>query len=155
MVRHVVRTTSTAAAWILLSSILLSLQLLHGTHCFVVVPAGHHRSSHSSVAATSEISSLHRSVSALGVSTDVNQDTIISPFDNENNNHSGDDVDSKNDSGTAGGGSTGKIEGPLELTWENVELVLDEMRPFLIQDGGNVAVKEIDGPVVRLELQVS
>ena len=34
-------------------------------------------------------------------------------------------------------------------------MVLDEMRPFLIQDGGNVAVSEIDGPVVRLELQVS
>ena len=42
----------------------------------------------------------------------------------------------------------------LELTYENVELVLDEMRPYLIQDGGNVAIAEIDGPVVRLELQV-
>ena len=47
------------------------------------------------------------------------------------------------------------IDGPLDLTWENVEAVLDEMRPYLIQDGGNVAIKEIDGPVVRLELQVS
>ena len=42
----------------------------------------------------------------------------------------------------------------LELTHDNVELVLDEMRPYLIQDGGNVAIAEIDGPVVRLELQV-
>lgn len=42
----------------------------------------------------------------------------------------------------------------LELTYDNVELVLDEMRPYLIQDGGNVAIAEIDGPVVRLELQV-
>lgn len=42
----------------------------------------------------------------------------------------------------------------LELTEENVELVLDEMRPYLIQDGGNVAIAEIDGPIVRLELQV-
>jgi len=41
----------------------------------------------------------------------------------------------------------------LELTWENVELVLEEMRPYLIADGGNVAISEIDGPVVRLELQ--
>jgi lysyl-tRNA synthetase class 2 len=41
----------------------------------------------------------------------------------------------------------------LELTEANVELVLDEMRPYLIQDGGNVAIAEIDGPVVRLELQ--
>jgi Fe-S cluster biogenesis protein NfuA len=30
---------------------------------------------------------------------------------------------------------------------------LDEMRGFLIQDGGNVIISEIDGPVVRLELQ--
>lgn len=45
------------------------------------------------------------------------------------------------------------LEGPLDLTWENVEAVLDEMRHFLIQDGGNVAITEIDGPVVRLELQ--
>ena len=42
----------------------------------------------------------------------------------------------------------------LELTEENVEKVLDEMRPYLIQDGGNVAIAEIDGPVVKLELQV-
>jgi len=32
-------------------------------------------------------------------------------------------------------------------------MVLEEMRPYLIQDGGNVAIAEIDGPVVRLELQ--
>jgi len=45
------------------------------------------------------------------------------------------------------------LEGPLELTWENVDAVLDEMRHYLINDGGNVAITEIDGPVVRLELQ--
>ena len=49
--------------------------------------------------------------------------------------------------------SSSDDKGPLELTEENVELVLDGMRPFLIQDGGNVALTEIDGPVVRLELQ--
>jgi len=42
---------------------------------------------------------------------------------------------------------------PLDLTWDNVDMVLDEMRPYLLQDGGNVAISEIDGPVVRLELQ--
>jgi hypothetical protein len=42
----------------------------------------------------------------------------------------------------------------LDLTLENVEAVLDELRPYLIQDGGNVVVTEIDGPVVKLELQV-
>ena len=41
----------------------------------------------------------------------------------------------------------------LELTMENVELVLDDMRPYLLADGGNVAVRGIDGGVVELELQ--
>jgi len=46
-----------------------------------------------------------------------------------------------------------KLVGPLPLTWENVELVLDEMRPFLQADGGNVALRDIDGATVVLELQ--
>ncbi|KAJ8767731.1 hypothetical protein K2173_020671 [Erythroxylum novogranatense] len=41
----------------------------------------------------------------------------------------------------------------LPLTAENVERVLDEVRPYLIADGGNVALHEIDGNVVRLKLQ--
>lgn len=41
----------------------------------------------------------------------------------------------------------------LALTEENVEKALDEMRPFLISDGGNVELVEIDGPVVKLRLQ--
>jgi len=41
---------------------------------------------------------------------------------------------------------------PLDLTLENVEAVLDTMRPYLQADGGNVKVIDIDGPVVRLEL---
>ncbi|KAB1670803.1 hypothetical protein [Gossypium barbadense] len=41
----------------------------------------------------------------------------------------------------------------LPLTAENVENVLDEVRPYLIADGGNVALHEIDGNVVRLKLQ--
>lgn len=67
--------------------------------------------------------------------------TIVSPFDVDS------DVDLPS-----------KVQdvdqGPLPLTWDNVELVLDGMRHFLIQDGGNVKITEIDGPVVRLELQV-
>ncbi|KAK2665672.1 hypothetical protein Ddye_004246 [Dipteronia dyeriana] len=39
------------------------------------------------------------------------------------------------------------------LTAENVESVLDEVRPYLIADGGNVALHEIDGNIVRLKLQ--
>lgn len=41
----------------------------------------------------------------------------------------------------------------LALTRDNVETVLDEMRPYLISDGGNVELVEIDGPVVKLRLQ--
>ncbi|XP_008807667.2 nifU-like protein 2, chloroplastic [Phoenix dactylifera] len=41
----------------------------------------------------------------------------------------------------------------LPLTAENVESILDEVRPYLIADGGNVALHEIDGNVVRLKLQ--
>jgi Fe-S cluster biogenesis protein NfuA len=41
----------------------------------------------------------------------------------------------------------------LELTNDNVEKVLDEMRPYLMADGGNVELVDIDGPVVKLRLQ--
>jgi Fe-S cluster biogenesis protein NfuA len=41
----------------------------------------------------------------------------------------------------------------LALTPQNVETVLDEMRPYLISDGGNVELVEIDGPIVKLRLQ--
>ena len=41
----------------------------------------------------------------------------------------------------------------MELTIANVETVLDELRPYLMSDGGNVEVVELDGPVVKLRLQ--
>ncbi|CAN8325956.1 unnamed protein product [Cochlearia groenlandica] len=41
----------------------------------------------------------------------------------------------------------------MPLTEENVEIVLDEVRPSLMADGGNVALHEIDGLVVVLKLQ--
>ena len=44
--------------------------------------------------------------------------------------------------------SSGAGQGPLALTYENVELVLEEMRPYLMADGGNVALREIDGATV-------
>lgn len=40
----------------------------------------------------------------------------------------------------------------LALTPENVEKVLDELRPYLIADGGNVELTEIEGPIVKLRL---
>jgi lysyl-tRNA synthetase class 2 len=63
------------------------------------------------------------------------EEDIISPFDSDVNT------------------STSADSEFLELTWENVEKVLDEMRPYLIQDGGNVSIADIDGPVVRLQLE--
>ncbi|MGF1497883.1 MAG: NifU family protein [Elainellaceae cyanobacterium] len=41
----------------------------------------------------------------------------------------------------------------MELTPANVETVLDELRPYLMADGGNVELVELDGPIVRLRLQ--
>jgi Fe-S cluster biogenesis protein NfuA len=41
----------------------------------------------------------------------------------------------------------------MELTLQNVETVLDELRPYLMADGGNVEVVELDGPIVKLRLQ--
>ncbi|MEO0406550.1 MAG: NifU family protein [Cyanobacteria bacterium P01_A01_bin.135] len=41
----------------------------------------------------------------------------------------------------------------MELTNDNVETVLDELRPYLIADGGNVELVDIDGPIVKLRLQ--
>jgi lysyl-tRNA synthetase class 2 len=60
---------------------------------------------------------------------------------------------------TPGGPSVGDLArlsalmGTLPLTPENVEAVLEEMRPYLMADGGNVALREIDGGTVVLELQ--
>jgi hypothetical protein len=88
--------------------------------------------------------------SSFTTATKSTNDPIISPFDTTAESNEGNEAIS-----AASATTTEKLEGPLELTWENVEKVLDEMRPFLIQDGGNVAISEIDGPVVRLELQVS
>jgi Fe-S cluster biogenesis protein NfuA len=41
----------------------------------------------------------------------------------------------------------------LDLSIENVESVLDQLRPYLMADGGNVELVELDGPVVKLRLQ--
>jgi len=93
---------------------------------------------------------VHRQSTLLSTRTSRLFDTIVSPFDN-----------SGSGSGTGEGSNNEQVatlpnmseKEPLELTWDNVEMVLDEMRPYLIQDGGNVVISDIDGPVVLLELQ--
>ena len=58
---------------------------------------------------------------------------VISPFADrlEDDDDEGDDPD---DFGAA---NPTKAGGTYELTLENVEMILDEMRPYLISDGGN------------------
>ena len=80
--------------------------------------------------------------------------TIVSPFDNADDTTADSSSTSTTTTTTAGYNPLPTNDEPLELTWENVDMVLEEMRPYLLQDGGNVAISEIDGPVVRLELQV-
>ncbi|KAJ0250103.1 NifU-like protein 1 [Hirschfeldia incana] len=41
----------------------------------------------------------------------------------------------------------------FELTPQNVDLVLEDVRPFLISDGGNVDVVSVEDGVVSLKLQ--
>jgi Fe-S cluster biogenesis protein NfuA len=50
-------------------------------------------------------------------------------------------------------GTEAAINDPRALTVENVERVLDELRPYLMADGGNVEIVEIDGPTVKVRLQ--
>ncbi|MGD1863113.1 MAG: NifU family protein [Phormidesmis sp.] len=40
----------------------------------------------------------------------------------------------------------------MALTEPNVEKILDELRPYLLADGGNVELVELDGPIVKLRL---
>ena len=49
--------------------------------------------------------------------------------------------------------SPAAVSDPHALTIENVERTLDELRPYLMADGGNVEVVEIDGPIVKVRLQ--
>lgn len=91
--------------------------------------------------------SLHNQNTRCATKLSMTDDNIISPFD------SSADEDGEGGVSTATYTPLPSDDEPLDLTWENVDLVLEEMRPYLIQDGGNVAISEIDGPIVRLELQ--
>jgi Fe-S cluster biogenesis protein NfuA len=88
------------------------------------------------------------------LSSSADPSVIVSPFDESRNAEGGSSGSSSTaTTTTATSDGFGATSGPLDLTWENVELVLDEMRPYLIQDGGNVKIADIDGPVVRLQLE--
>jgi Fe-S cluster biogenesis protein NfuA len=70
------------------------------------------------------------------------ENEIISPFA-ETSNGVSDQADSHSDAG------------PLEFTAANVDKVLDEVRPYLIADGGNVSIERVDeeGKIVYLKLE--
>ena len=95
------------------------------------------------------------SLSALQMTTEDEDGNIVSPFAAGGASTDSDDA---LDAAVATLDTPDVLPPPsddelLELTFENVDLVLDEMRPYLIQDGGNVRIQEIDGPVVRLQLE--
>lgn len=50
-------------------------------------------------------------------------------------------------------GESAEGEAP-DLTPEAVDAALDEVRPYLIADGGNVEVARVDDGIVYLRLQV-
>jgi Fe-S cluster biogenesis protein NfuA len=66
------------------------------------------------------------------IDDDVDDDTIISPFDK-----------SSSEATTLPHASSSDTS-PLEFTAENVDAVLNEVRPYLIADGGNVSVERVD-----------
>ena len=82
------------------------------------------------------------SISSRSIPTFVLYDQIVSPFD-----------EADGGSGPSTTTTAGDDDEFLDLTYDNVEMVLDTMRDYLIQDGGNVVIGEIDGPIVKLELQ--
>ena len=72
------------------------------------------------------------STAATASVSDNDDSNIISPFESETS------------SSTPVSNNNIEQEGPLELNKENVDKVLDEVRPYLISDGGNVSVHNVD-----------
>jgi Fe-S cluster biogenesis protein NfuA len=62
-------------------------------------------------------------------------------------------VDTSTAGTAAGTAPAAENADPRALTLANVERALDELRPYLMADGGNVEVVEIDGPIVKVRLQ--
>ncbi|KAL7449711.1 hypothetical protein ACHAWC_001751 [Mediolabrus comicus] len=72
------------------------------------------------------------SVDSAAAAASDDDSNIISPFESEPS------------SSTPASKNNIEQEGPLELNKENVDKVLDEVRPYLISDGGNVSVQNVD-----------
>ncbi|XP_002968899.2 uncharacterized protein LOC9651475 [Selaginella moellendorffii] len=77
--------------------------------------------------------------SSSDASSSTSSREVVSPFE------------SSNTSSTAGSGLYSTET--YDFTAENVDKVLDEVRPYLVADGGNVAVVSVADGTVSLELQ--
>lgn len=129
--------------------VLLGLAAVKVTTTSAFLPTAHHFNSRRTAAVAA---------SATKMTTEDEDGNIISPFSAESSSSSSSPEDALNAAVATLDGGDGSLPPPqadelLELTWENVDLVLEGMRPFLIQDGGNVRIDEIDGPVVKLQLE--
>lgn len=61
---------------------------------------------------------------------------------------------SNSGSGAVGPSSPGLYSAQkFDLTVKNVDLVLEDVRPYLIADGGNVDVVSVEDGIVSLQLQ--
>lgn len=72
-------------------------------------------------------------------SDDVDAANVVSPFEQE---------------ASAASSGTENEEGSLAFTAANVDKVLDEVRPYLIADGGNVSVERIDEATKNVYLKL-
>eukprot|EP00977_Amphora_coffeiformis_P019830 scaffold7485_cov176-Amphora_coffeaeformis.AAC.17 len=78
-------------------------------------------------------------------STDATQtDTVVSPFDEESSSSSEPQLSSAVTLDSAG----------LEMNEQTVDAVLEEVRPYLISDGGNVSVKGVNVETKTVYLQL-
>jgi Fe-S cluster biogenesis protein NfuA len=116
-------------------NLILSCSILTSTQAFTISTPSTSASASASISSPLATSSYHYSHSSNKntILHETTEDAVVSPFEEGATNEDGKEL--------------------LELTWDNVDMVLDDMRPYLIQDGGNVKIAEIDGPVVRLQLE--
>ena len=78
--------------------------------------------------------------------TTTRDGVVISPFKRKTDDDDDHRVDHRDYDSTAEYDDSMKRGDtpPLELTVENVDAVLNEVRPYLISDGGNVSVRSVD-----------
>eukprot|EP00435_Cladocopium_sp_Y103_P067522 s188_g30.t1 len=71
--------------------------------------------------------------------------TVVSPFGEETKVEEVEEAKKESE-------TESKTEKPkLSLTWDNVQEVLDELRPYLKSDGGDCKIVDIDGPLTLKE----